>query len=104
MKLKLTNNELSALCGIVERGMLSMQKEKEDKVFSMEDKLSLALIEKLWVTLKRKWFTKKNNHNLNLPAELTIFFFLLFRDEIDTDNYTQNVIRKICNQIHQHFA
>lgn len=104
MKLKLTNSELFALCRLVEAVMLSMQKKRSENKMDMQDKLDLALTERTWLTLYKKQLDMKQKYNVSLSAELALNFFIQFNDQTIPDVYVQNLVRQVCDKIHQQYA
>ena len=104
MKLKLTNNELDAMCKLVQLVRMAMQKKRDDGLLDMEDKLHLALTERLWITLYKKYLNMKPKHSISLNPELAICFFLQFNDQKIPDAYLRNLVRQLCDKIDQHFA
>lgn len=104
MKIKINNNELLALCTLVEVLMQAMHQRREVNELDIEEFLHLAIIESLWVDLQKKKLCRKDKYSVNLKAEQAICFYLQFNGcSLKNDLFTQNLVRQVCNFIHQQF-
>ena len=105
MRLKLTNAEMNALCHELGGVLTSFENRKiRGDEFQMQDKLAKALTERIWTILYKKSFNQQPKYSFELPPELTIFLYCLFSGREAYSDFSKNMLLKLCNQIHQHFA
>lgn len=99
MKLKLSHAEFDAIFQLL-AGTMQMTTQQ----FSMEERLSFALLAKTYLRFYKKAVFKKKNYSVSLPDEECINWWLFFTyARMPQDTFIVNLVQGINNNIHQQF-
>jgi len=101
MKEKLSNNELKALCDMLNAVMKALHIKKDNGELDFDDLLHLALIEKMWLLVYKKQLERKEKYTIKLEAEQALCFYIQFNGINISDPYLANIVRRICSKVHQ---